>query len=150
MTVDVKFPTVIESIAGLDFGGIRVQDIEAIPENPEMILPVLFLDPGDPINSIEPSFESYGSGGTAAMNLRYTLNYLYLHAKIGAALSLSSVLPELINAVAVIMETIYSNDAVSGAIDIQNSTMQIGTITAPNGAQFHGAQFSFRVLEHVQ
>jgi hypothetical protein len=150
MTVDVEFGTVINAISQLSINGMSIKDVDEIPENPEMVLPVLFLNPDDPINTIEPSFQSFGSMGAAKMDLSYTLNYLYLHAKVGSSLSLSSVLPRLISAVALIIETIFSNDVVSGAVDLANSAMQIGIITGPNGAQFHGATFSFRVLEHVQ
>lgn len=150
MTVDVKFGTVIESISRLSIGDISVKDIDEIPENPEQLLPVFFLNPEDPINSIEPSFQSFGTNGTAVMDLRYTLNYLYIHAKVGAGLGLSAVLPGLVSSVALIVETIFSNDTVAGAVQLENNSLQIGVITAPNGAQFHGASFSFRVLEHVQ
>jgi hypothetical protein len=150
MTVDVKFGRVIEAISQLTISGISIKDVDEIPENPEMVLPVLFLNPDDPINTIEPVVQSFGSLGTAKLDMTYTLNYLYLHGKVGTSLSLSSVLPGLLDAVALILETIFSNDVVDGAVDLANSTMQIGVITGPNGAQFHGATFSFRVLEHVQ
>jgi hypothetical protein len=150
MTVDVQFGTVIEAISQLSIGSINIKDVDEIPENAEMVLPVLFIDPDDPINTLEPSFQSFGTMGTAKMDLGYTVNYIYLHAKVGAALSLSSILPGLISSVALIIETVFRNDVINGAVQFENSSMRIGVVESANGARFHGASFSFRVLEHVQ
>lgn len=150
MTVDVKFGTVITAIAGLTIDGVSIKDIDEIPENAEMVLPVLFPDPGDLITELSLERLSLGTGATAAMNMTYTLHYLYAHAKIGTALSLASVLPGMLTNIALILETLAANSTVNGAIDLDNPQVQIGIVTGPNGAQFHGAAFSFRVLEFVQ
>jgi hypothetical protein len=150
MTVDVQFGNIITAISQLSIGNINIKDVDEIPENAEMALPVLFINPDDPISSIEPTFESFGTMGTAKMNLVYNLNYIYLHAKVGAALSLSSVLPGVISAAALIMETVFSNDVVGTALQFENSSMTITVVESASGARFHGATFSFRVLEHVQ
>lgn len=150
MTVDIQFGNVITAISQLHINGVAIKDIDEIPENAEMVLPVLFPDPGDLITEVSLERLSYGSGTTAAMNMRYRLHYLYAHAKIGSSLSLSSVMPGLLSNLALILEVMATNDAVNGAVDLDNPQIQIGQIESPNGAKFHGAAISLGVLEHVQ
>ena len=151
MTVDVQIGTVIGSIAGLSISGVNIKDIDEIPENAEMFLPCLFLNPDEPISEIAPEFVTTGSMGTAKMNLSYTLHYLYLHAKVGSSLTLNALLPGLITSLSLIFEAIMSNDVITGAVDIRlNAMPSIGVITGPTGAQFHGCALSFRVTEFVQ
>lgn len=151
MTVDVQIGTVIGAISNLSITGINLKDIDEIPENAEMFLPCLFPNPDEPITDIEPRFVSFGTMGGAKMDLGYTLHYLYIHAKVGSGLTLNAILPGLISNLALIFETIMSNDVVTGAVDLQlDSLPSIGVIIGPTGAQYHGCALSFRVLEHVQ
>jgi hypothetical protein len=151
MTVDVKFGTVISAIAGLTISGVNVKDVDETPDIAEMFLPVLFINPDNPITDIDPQFMSFGTQGSAKMDMGYTLNYLYLHAKVGSGMTLNSVLPGLISNMALIMETIFTNDYVSGAVELKlNGLPHVGVIEDATGKQFHGCAISLRVLEHVQ
>lgn len=151
MTVQIQYNTVIGAIAGLTISGVNIKDIDEIPENAEMQLPVLFPNPDDPVTDIDFQFASFGTMGAAKMDLSYTLNYLYLHAKVGSGLSVNSVLSGLMTNLAAIMVKFAENDQLSGAVEVKlNSLPAVRVIEGPNGTQFHGVALTFRVLEHMQ
>lgn len=151
MTIDVTFGTVMTSIANLTITGVNVKDITTLPENPDLKLPVLFPNPDDPVSDIEPEFVTFGSNGSAKIDMKYTLNYLYLHTKLGSGGGLAAVLPGLLTNIALIMEKILASDTLSGAVDLKLAALPaIRVIEGPNGSQYHGCSFSFRVLEHTQ
>jgi hypothetical protein len=151
MTVTVNFATVANSIADIHFEGITVKDIDEIPEAGTLQTPVLFPQPNDFITDVQASFETFGSGGMSKMNLQYTLNYVFLLNELGGGISSFDNYTRLISSVASIVKTIMSNDAVTGAVDIQlNGIPSLSPITDPSGNQFWGCLLSFRVLEFVQ
>ena len=151
MTINVQFDTVANSISALSINGVNIHDIDDIPESAEMQTPMLIPQPNGFVSDIGPQFQSYGSGGTAKIDLSYTLNYVYLHAPIGSGISTYDIYKGLLTNVIAIFEAIFANDAPDGAIDLQLSTLSdIGTVTDPAGAEYWGILFSLRVLEHVQ
>ena len=151
MTINVQFDTVANSISALSIDGVNIHDIDDIPESAEMQTPMLIPQPNGFVSDIGPQFQSYGSGGTAKIDLQYTLNYVYLHAPIGSGISTYDIYKGLLTNVIAIFEAIFANDAPDGAIDLQLSTLSdIGTVTDPAGAEYWGILFSLRVLEHVQ
>lgn len=150
MTITVAFATVADSIAGLTYTGITAKDIDQIPDNAELLCPIFFPQPNDFVMDIQSTFQSFGSNGTAKIDLSYTLNYVYLHCKTGG-IGAFEANAGLIANIAVIVKAILSNDAITGAVDIVPQTIQsIGVVEDPAGNQFWGALFSFRVLEFSQ
>lgn len=151
MTINVQFDTVANSVSGLRVDGIKILNIDQIPETVTMLGPVLMPQPNGFVSDISPQFQSYGSNGAAKIDLAYTLNYLYLHAPIGSGISTYELYAALLANVIAIFEAIFANDAIDGAIDVQLSSLSdIGTITDPSENQYWGVQFSLRILEHVQ
>lgn len=150
MTINVQFDTVAASIAALSISGVRVFDIDQIPEDCRMQVPALIPRPDGYITDLSPTVQSFGSGGTAKLDLSYTLTYRYLHAPLGTA-QLFSTYSGMIAKLALILETIFANDVVSGAVDLQTVALSdVGPVEDPAGNMYHGADISFRVLEFAQ
>ena len=152
MTIDCKLNTVTASIAALSISGVKIRNIDSVPESAAMLCPVLFPRPNEFVTDIEFTRESQGGGGTALMNFSYTLNYVYCHAPIGSGLGgLFSVYSALITKIILILEKMFASDNLSGAIDLQViSVSNVGPVADPAGNQYHGVEIGLRVLEFIQ
>lgn len=151
MTVAVNIETVAGSIAALSISGVTIKDYDNIPDNAVGLCPVMLPQPNGYITDIAPSFESFGSNGSARMNLAYTLNYVFLHSEIGSGINAYAAFGDLMTKLAGIFVAIMSNDAISGAVDVRlQSVGNVGVVTDPAGNEYWGILFSLRVLEYVQ
>jgi len=119
MTVTSNLSTVAASIASLSLTGITNKGITAIPDTAEMLTPIMFPQPNDYMTNVKPEFVSFGSNGSAKMDLTYTLNYVYLHCAIGSGITTYDIYSGLVTNLSVIIVAIMSNDAVSGLVDLQ-------------------------------
>lgn len=151
MTVAVNLATVADSIAGLSISGVTIRDINQIPDNAAMLCPLLIPNPNGFVTDIAPTFETYGSGGTAKMNLSYTLNYAFIHSQVGSGINAYANYADLIAKLVLIIVAIMSNDAITGLVDMRlQSIGNIGVINDPADNEYWGLLFSLRVLEYVQ
>jgi hypothetical protein len=151
MTVNVQPVTVAASIAALSFGSISIADIDEIPESGTLETPIMFPQPDGFISDVGMSFETFGSNTGAKMNMTYTLNYVFLQNEIGGSVGSFDSYKNLITNFAAIMKVIFSNDAITGAVDIKlQSVPVLGVISSPSGIQYWGFLFGLRVLEYVQ
>ena len=151
MTITVAFSTVSDSIAGLTITGVTVKDIDQIPDNADLLGPILFPQPNDFITELSVERMSFGGGGTAKMDMTYTLNYVYLHCAAGGNIGAFGAYSGIITNLAVIVTAILTNDNISGPVDFEMQTVpSIGVIDDPAGNQFWGALLSFKVTEHTQ
>lgn len=151
MTVASNLSTISASIASLSLTGIINKGITAIPDTASMLTPIVFPQPNDYMTNVKPEFVSFGSNGTAKMDLSYTLNYVYLHCEIGSGLTTYDIYSALITNLVVIIVAIMSNDAITGLIDMQLGNIStIGAIKDPAGNQYFGVLFSLNILEHIQ
>jgi hypothetical protein len=150
MTINTAFVTVADSIAGISISGVTVKDINEIPENVELLCPVLIPQPNDYITNLSVERMSFGGGGTAKLDMTYTLNYVYLHSAVGG-LSQFDAYSGIITKLELILEAILTNDNIAGPVDFEVETIpSIGVIEDPAGGQYWGTLLSFRVTEHVQ
>jgi len=151
MTITSSLVTIADSISKLTITGITLRDIDQIPPNASLLCPLLIPQPNDFVTDISTEFVSFGSNGTAKINMQYTLNYVYLHAEAGSGVGTYDVYSGLITNLAKIIVAILSNDAVTGAVDVSlQSISNIGVINDPAGNEYWGVLFSLRVLEYNQ
>lgn len=151
MTINCQFATVADSIAGLTISGVTIKDIDQIPVSASLTCPILFPQPEGFISDIQYARQSFGSNGTPKIDFSYTLNYVYLHCETGSGISALDPYAGIIAKLELITETIMSNDAITGAVDIIPNTIGgIGSIQDPAGNTYWGALLSFRVLEFAQ
>lgn len=155
MTINIQLTTIVAAIAALDFGnGVNNLTLAQIPANAETALPCFFPNPNDNAFITDMTFTplTFGTGGTAKMNLEYTLNYRYLHAVVGSGGGLLSNYEPMINNVMDILKTIFTNDTVTGAVDVKLlGVPAVGNLSdAGTAMQYHGVDFSLRITEYIQ
>ena len=151
MTITIGFTTVADSISKLTVTGVTMKDIDQVPDSAQMLCPIMFPQPDNFVTNINVERVTVGSGGTAKMDMTYTLNYVFLQAEIGSGISAFSAYSNIIGNLATIIGVILANDNITGAVDLTLNTIgEIGAITDPAGNQYWGVLFSFNVLEFVQ
>jgi hypothetical protein len=152
MTISVKLAIVVTAIAGLSISGVNVRDVDNIPVDASKILPVLYPKPDDFITGLDFKRITTGGHGTAQMDLVYTLHYRYLHAPVGSGLGVLSTYAALIDNLALIMATIFGNDDIAGAVDMELSDISnIGPLTDPAGSTtYHGVDIALKITEQAQ
>lgn len=151
MTITIGFTTVADSISKLSISGVTVLDIDKVPDSAQMLCPVMFPQPDNFVTDINVERVTVGSGGTAKMDMTYTLNYVFLQAEIGSGISAFSAYSNIISNIATIMGVILVSDNITGAVDLTLNTIgEIGAIEDPSGNQYWGVLFSFNILEFVQ
>ncbi len=151
MTINVQLVTVADSISHISVSGVNVRDIDTIPETAIGFCPVLFPKPDGFITDMIFTRQTFGSDGSALMDLEYTLNYRFLYAEVGSGSELANY-AGVIEKLALILEAIFTDDTQTGAVDMQlQSVSNIGPLPDPVGLNaFHGVDIALRVLEHVQ
>lgn len=151
MTVTCAVNTIATSIAGLTISGVTIKDLTAIPDNASVLCPILIPQPNGYMTNVSMSFEGLGSNGTAAMNLEYDLNYVYLHCETGSGINAFAPFSSLMTKLAAILVVIMSNDKINGLVDMKlQSVGNIGVIQDPAGNEFWGVLLSFHCLEFAQ
>lgn len=151
MTITCQLETVAASIAALSISGMNIKGIDNIPQSANGLTPLLIPQPNDFVTNLSPTRVSFGGGGTAKMDLTYTLHYVYLHAEAGSGLSTYAVYAGLIANFVAIIEAILENDDISGAVDMELGNVgDIGIISDPSDNEFWGVLFELNILEHVQ
>ena len=152
MTISVSLLTVTNSIAALSVSGVTIKDADEIPTVADKICPVMYPLPNGFITNMVFTRESSGGGGTAKMNLEYTLHYRYLHTVAGANLNLLEVYDALLTNLLAIMVAVFGNDNIAGAVDMTlDSVSDIGPLVDPAGTTtFLGVDIGLRILEFVQ
>jgi hypothetical protein len=151
MTITSAFATITNSIAALSIPGVNTKDIDEIPQSANLITPVLLPQPNDFVTDFSQEFLSLGSNGTAKINFKYTLNYVFLYAEAGSGVGSLEICAGLIRTLSAILVAFASNDAISGLVDLQTSGIgNIGIIEDPSGNQYWGILLSLRVLEYAQ
>jgi len=150
MTVTCSVSTVAASIAALTVSGVTIKGIDKIPDSASLITPVLIPQPNDYMTGTQMTFESYGSNGTAKMNMEYDLNYVFLYCQVGGINAFAPFSP-LMGKLSEVLVTIMSNDAITGAVDMKlGSVDRIGVITDSAGVEYWGVMITLHVTEYTQ
>ncbi len=151
MTITSTIATVADSISNLSISGVTIKDIDQIPDSARMLTPLIIPRLPRFITDISVTFDTFGSNGTPKISTNYTLNYMFIYCEVGSGLGSFGIFGGLISKLSTILDTINSNDAISGAVDTKLSGIgDIGVITDPAGNEFWGLEFSLRVLEYTQ
>lgn len=150
MTIALNPTTVSASIAALSITGVTIKDIDAIPDSAQNLCPVI-IPQTEFITDIQPERKSFGSGGAEKIDFQYTLNYWFLFCEVGSGINAFAPYEGLIQKLDLILETILTNDTVSGLVDLQLQNIgRIGTIQDASENMYWGCSFSVRCLEYAE
>lgn len=151
MTIALSPVTVANSISELSIAGVNIKSLEGMPTTGNMLLPLLMPQPDNFITDIVPVRQSFGSGTGKALDFNYTLHYVFLFTELGSGISQLDPYSPLIEKLEVIWETILTNDAITGLVDMELAGVEgLGAVQGPDSNQYWGALFSLRCLEHAQ
>lgn len=149
MTVAVNFLTVTNSIAALSISGVTVKDSDEINATLQRQPSVLMPRPQGFITDIDFIPAALGRGDTASADLYYTLHYTYYYQPLGSTLSFEKYATMLDN-IATILEAIISNDAITGAIHLdQPQVSNVGPVTDATGSGYFGCEISLRIRQFI-
>lgn len=147
MTINVNIEDVAAAISNLSISGVKVYAINEIPVNAIMVTPCLFPDPAGFVSGINPSIDTYGTGGNEKVTLNYSLNYIYAHSPVGQNLNMGIWKPFIQNT-ALILKTFMENDVVDGCIDLRvGETSAFGTVIDPAGNSYVGCVFTLNIQQ---
>ena len=149
--MSLQIVTVADSISKLSVTGVTIKDLDGIPEEVSVRdCPVLFPNPDGFITNARVIRRSAGSATDASKDVYYTLNYIFLYSPVGQGRGLFQVFPQLVTKAAAIMDTIISNDTITGLVDITpRINGEIGVVEDTAGSKFFGCMFAFDVVEFV-
>lgn len=148
MAIDVKIATVADSISKLSISGIVVKDINELSASWQSLPNVLYPRPdnfvtGVSLTQAELSKQKY--------DLRYTLNYRFLHVALGNDAVLFVAYPTLIAKIVLIVNAIITNHNLTGAMDVNfGGITAIGALPDPAGNAYHGCDFAVDILEYLE
>ena len=150
----LKITTIADSIAGLSVSGVTLYDIDEIPTAIiSRDVPAIIPRPDDYITDFEPEVNSLGTGSTAKMTVRYTLNYRLYHSKLGTGRrSLFDTYSGMVTKIGLFLDALIAADAVSGSLDSRPiSISNVGAVPSPaeEGVAFHGCDIGVRITEFV-
>jgi hypothetical protein len=153
MTITSKFDVVASSIAAWTITGITIKGITNIPEQAQMLCPILYPKPDNFVTNLSiPSDKlTFGTNGTEQATLIYTMTWRYLHSQIGGGLGgLFATYGSLITNIRAIAEYIANHDTVTGAANLRLLTLPtIGPVSDPTGNMYHGCDFDIYVEEYT-
>ena len=148
MAIALGLETLLGNIAAVSVTGVRIVDIDEITEQVDTRIPTLYPNPEGFITALEVVRVSQGAGGTALMDVKYTLNYRFCYAPVGSGRNLADLFGNLTALVVDIIEAFLAEDDIAGVIDMEVQDIPaIGPVLAPNGETFIGCDLSFRITE---
>ena len=140
----LQLATVADSISKLSVSDLTIEDVDALSV---FIIPPVLAPMPDYITNFEIEYNSFGSGDTAQKTISYDLNYRLYYAQVGSDRKLAP-FEGLVDMIAAILDAIIDVVNITGAIEIMpGGTIRPGIVLAPDGAQFFGCDFAFRVTE---
>jgi hypothetical protein len=151
MTAACHVETIATSIAGLTVSGVTLKDITSIPDSAKMLCPIIIPQPNGYMSGTKVTFKTFGSMGTAKLDMEYDLNYVYLHCEVGSGINAFAPYGSLITNLSAILVTIMCNDTIDGLVDMTLGNLgDVGIINDPVGNSYWGVLFSLHVLEFAQ
>jgi hypothetical protein len=147
MTLSVV--TIADSISKLSVTGVKIKDINEIPENAnEFDCPMVIPKPDGFVSNFEVERAAVSQGTSAVWNVRYNLTYRLLHSELGSGLGLFDVYDDMVAIVMAFVDKILISDAVTGAVDVEvEDISSFGPVSDPAGTMFHGCDIVLRILE---
>lgn len=148
--MSLQISTICESISALDVDGVRIMDIDQIPENSDPRKAIIFPKPDGFITGFTVVRDSFGGGSTAKMTATYSLNYRLCYAPIGAGRGLFEVYDDMVAKAFLFLDAVIAVNTMTGLIDIQvQNAINFGAVNDPVGNMFHGCDFVLLVTEFI-
>lgn len=141
--------TIADSISKLTVTGVKILDLDQIPEVAnDFDCPMVYPNPDGFMSGFEVERMAMSSGTSAVWNVHYTLTYRFLHSPVGSGLGLFDVYDDMVDKVMDFVDKMLVSDAVTGAVDLEvEDISSFGPVSDPSGQMFHGCDIMLRILE---
>mgnify|MGYP000848987976 FL=1 len=148
--MSLQITTITDSIAAISISGVTVKSMSQLKDGWDAYdCPLLCPLPNEFVSAPSVVPVNMGSGTSRKIDFSYTLNYRYFHAPVGTG-DITDTWAALVTKAFVIFDAILANDAISGLIDLNLSSISnFGTVNDGANNVYHGFDISFRVLEFV-
>jgi len=148
----IKIATVADSISKLSVAGVKIKDIDTIPEEvTQRICPVMFPSPEGFVTGLRVEPKSYGAGTSGKNDVKYTLNYVFLYQPVGSDRYVTKNIAKLVDKTVLILNALIANDAVIGSVDIEpRIDGEFGKLADQVGNEFFGALIAIDVCEFYE
>lgn len=142
---------VTAAIANEPIPGVRVVDIDNIPEIWDGRQTLLYPKPDGFITNPGITRDSYGMASLAKMTLSYTMTYVLVSAKPGEGRGLFDKYPDFLDAFCSVVERFVEHiDYEDGSVSIEFFGINnFGAVYDPAGNICFGAELYFRVTEFI-
>lgn len=146
----LSLTTITNSISRLSVPGLTILDVDEIPAVVDMRTSCMMPLP-DFLTDFEMTRDSYGGGSTADMTVGYTLHYRLFYRPVGTGRIVTiEAAAGLLEMVGKILDAVLAIDTIDGVEDITpQDVTNMGIVNDPSDNQWHGCDFSFRVMEFV-
>ena len=142
---------ILDAIAALTVTGLTILDADQIPvEMTQRDCPVLFPRPDEFITDFTSERQSFGPASAAARDVTYTLNFILAYAPVGTGRGIFEPYKNMLVLAYKVIDAIHADDDLSDyGLDVTARIGNVGLVSSPGGAQYHGCVISFDILELV-
>jgi hypothetical protein len=143
----LEITVITDSISALEVSGVKICDLDQIPEAVDVRQPTIFPNPVNFVSNITQTRMSYG-GASEKMNIEYDLTYRLCYAPIGTERGLFAGYPAMVAAAYRFLDAVLDVAVMTGLEDITlGSITNFGPVTDMAGNGFHGTDIVLHVLE---
>ena len=145
----IALSTICESIASLNYSGVKVLDLSEMPEGVlPRDCPVLFPEPVNFVTGLTAAGRSFQRGLGSKWELHYQLHYKFCYCPVSADRGLNVYADMVTKAMGIVNVILKATVDVSGATSLKLAdALNFGAVTDPSGAQFLGCEIVLDVLD---
>ena len=146
----MEIAAIADSISALVVDGLKICDLDEIPETVDPRQPTIFPNPVNFVSNIEQVRDSFGGGSVAKQHVTYDLTYRLCYAPVGSGRGLFEIYPDMVAAAYRFLDAVVAVDVMVGLEDITVIAIPaFGPVPDMAGNNFHGCDITLKVLEFV-
>lgn len=146
----MEISTITDSISALTVDGLKIYDLNEIPEAIDPRQPSIFPFPAGFVTNFQQVRDSFGGGTYAKMHVLYDLTYRLCYAPIGAERGLFRNYADMVAAAYRFIDAVLAIDVMIGLEDITMAAVaNFGPVADIAGNGFHGCDIVLHVEEFV-
>lgn len=146
----MEIATIIDSISALSVEGLKICDVNEIPEAADMRQPMIYPKPDGFVTQFVLTRDSFGGGSVAKMHVTYNLTYRLCYAPVSSGRGLFETYPAMVACAYRFLDAVIAIDTLTGLEDIYpGDVLNFGPVSDPAGNYFHGCDIVLAVEEFI-
>jgi hypothetical protein len=150
MTFSLNLGNIADAISNISVPGVTVRDKDEIAASWVSVPNVLFPNTENDgwITEFNLDYKALPRGGSAPVNVMYTLRYRFLGTQVGSIATFPDSYNDLVKKViAIINAMVAVHDPYSGSVNMEVTSISLGPRTDPAGNNYFGADISLSIEE---